>query len=87
MEKKLGLKPVMDNDFGGKEYKIDKKRIPTPRAPGKVSASAKKTLVETLHGKPCFKHPKPSSCGEINNGKIKQGRFYAESGGKVENAV
>ena len=50
MEKKLGLKPVMDNGFGSKEYKIDKKRIPMPRAPGKLSASAKKTLTETLHG-------------------------------------
>jgi hypothetical protein len=33
LEKKLGLKPVMDNGFGGKEYKIEKKRIRPPRAP------------------------------------------------------
>jgi hypothetical protein len=32
MEKKLGLKPVMDNGFGGKEYEIEKKRIRPPRA-------------------------------------------------------
>ena len=33
METRLGLKPVMDNGFGGKEYQIDKKRIPMPKAP------------------------------------------------------
>ena len=50
LEGKLGLKPVMDNGFGGKEYQIDKKRIPMPRAPRKLSDSAKNKLVERLHG-------------------------------------
>jgi hypothetical protein len=49
LEDKLGLKPVMDNGFGGKEYQIDKKRIPTPSAPRKLSISAKKKLGERLH--------------------------------------
>ena len=49
LEGRLGLKPVMDNGFGGKEYQIDKKRIPMPRAPRKLSASAKKKLAERLH--------------------------------------
>ncbi len=50
LEGKIGLKPVMDNGFGGKEYQIDKKRIPMPRAPSKLSDSAKNKLVERLHG-------------------------------------
>ncbi len=50
LEGRLGLKPVMDNGFGGKEYEIDKTRIKPPRAPRKLSASAKKKLVERLHG-------------------------------------
>ena len=41
LEQRLGLQPVMDNGFGGKEYRIDKKRIPMPRAPRKLSAEAK----------------------------------------------
>lgn len=35
LEKRLGLKPVMRNGFGGREYHINKKRIPKPRAPRK----------------------------------------------------
>ena len=50
LEKKLGLKPLYDNGFGGREYEIDKKRIKPPRAPRKLSNSAKKKLVERLHG-------------------------------------
>ena len=50
LEKKLGLKPLYDNGFGGREYEIDKKRIKPPRVPRKLSDSAKKKLVERLHG-------------------------------------
>ena len=49
-EGKLGLKPVMDNGFGGKEYELPKSRIKPPRAPRKLSDSAKKILAERLHG-------------------------------------
>ena len=49
-ETKLGLKPFMDNGYGGKEYTIDKKRIKPPRAPKKLSDSAKRKLAERLHG-------------------------------------
>lgn len=49
LEKKLGLKSYFENDYGGKEYEIDKKRIKPPRAIKKLSASAKKKLVERLH--------------------------------------
>ena len=48
LEERLGLKPVMDNGFGGREYEIDKKRIKPPRAHRKLSASAKKKLAERL---------------------------------------
>ena len=50
LEKKLGLTPVMDNGFGGKEYQLPKSRIKPPRAPRKLSTSAKKKLAERLHG-------------------------------------
>ena len=49
LEGRLGLKPTLDNGYGGKGYEIDKKRIPMPRAPRKLSASAKKKLAERLH--------------------------------------
>jgi hypothetical protein len=48
LEGRLGLKPVMDNGFGGREYRIDKKRIPMPRAPRKLSAEAKVQRVKQL---------------------------------------
>jgi len=41
IEIKLGLKPVFDNGQGGKEYLMDKKLIPKPRAP-----RAKRVLTE-----------------------------------------
>jgi len=49
LEGRLGLKPVMDNGFGGKEYQLPKSRIKLPRAPRKLSASAKRKLAERLH--------------------------------------
>jgi hypothetical protein len=48
LEQKLGLKPTMDNGYGGKEYQIDKKRIPMPRAPRQLSLEAKARLVKRL---------------------------------------
>ena len=49
LEGRLGLKPVMDNGFGGKEYVLPKTRIKPPRAPRRLSDSAKKKLAERLH--------------------------------------
>ena len=46
----LGLKPVMDNGFGGKEYELLKSRTKPPTAPRKLSNSARKKLAEGLHG-------------------------------------
>ena len=68
LEGRLGVKPVMDNGFGGNEYELPKSRIKPPRAPRRLSDSTKKKLVERLH-RNRFKCPKRSSCGEINNGK------------------
>ena len=49
LEGKLGLKPVMVNSYGGREYELPKKMIKPPRAPRKLSGSAKKKLTERLH--------------------------------------
>ena len=49
LEGKLGLKPLMDNGFGGKEYEVPKSRIRPPRAPRRLSDSARDKLVERLH--------------------------------------
>lgn len=51
LEKKLGFKPVMDNGFGGKEYELPKNYIGLPRAPRKLSDSARKKLTDRLHRK------------------------------------
>lgn len=48
LEKKLGLKPTLDNGFGGKGYELPKSRIKPPKAPRKLSDSAKKKLAEQL---------------------------------------
>ena len=48
LEGRLGLKLVMDNGFGGKEYRIAKKRIPMPRAPRKLSAEVKAQRTKQL---------------------------------------
>ena len=48
LEKRLGLKPTMDNGFGGKAYEIPKKRIRPPRAPVRLSAEARAKLAHRL---------------------------------------
>ena len=52
LEKKLGLKPVMENGFGGKGYEIEKKRIRPPRAPVKLSTEARARLVKRMKDMP-----------------------------------
>jgi len=49
LEGKLGLKPIMNNGFGGKEYQLPKGMIKLPRAPRKLSDTAKRKLAERLH--------------------------------------
>jgi len=48
LEKRLGLKPTMDNGFGGKAYEIDKKRIRPPRALVRLSAETRAKLADRL---------------------------------------
>jgi len=48
LEKKLGLKPVSDNGFGGREYEIPKDRISMPRAKKVFSPEHKKKLINAL---------------------------------------
>ena len=47
-EQKLGIKPIDDNGYGGKTYKIAKSRIPLPRVPRKLSPEQRKKVVERL---------------------------------------
>ena len=57
LEKRLGLKPTMDNGFGGKEYEIDKKRIRPLRAPVRLSAEARAKLADRLRQSRDFASP------------------------------
>jgi len=52
LEGKLGLKPLMDNGFGGKEYEIEKKKIRPPRAPVRLSAEARAKLSKRMKDMP-----------------------------------
>ena len=52
LEKRLGLKPVMDNGFGGKDYVIEKRRIRPPRAPVKLSAEVRAKLSRRMKDMP-----------------------------------
>lgn len=46
LEGKLGLNPVMDNGFGGKEYELPKNRIKPPKAPRRLSDKTRAKLSE-----------------------------------------
>ena len=48
LEQRLGLKPVMDNGFGGKEYQLPKGLIPMPRAKRQYSEQTKKNMAARL---------------------------------------
>jgi len=48
LEKRLGLKPVMDNGYGGREYEIPKGRIKPPRAPKNLSPEARAKIGKRL---------------------------------------
>jgi len=48
LERRLGLKPVMDNGFGGKEYQLPKGLIPMPRAKRQYSEQTKKKMAARL---------------------------------------
>jgi len=48
LEGRLGLKPVRKEEYGGREYSIDKDRIKPPRAPVKMSEEAKLKLIKNI---------------------------------------
>jgi len=48
LERRLGLKPTMDNGHGGKEYQLPKGLIPMPRAKRRYSEQAKKKMAARL---------------------------------------
>ncbi len=41
LEGKLGLKPIRDNGFGGREYELPKRLIRPPRAPRALTPAAR----------------------------------------------
>ncbi len=47
-EKKLGLKPIMDNGMGGKEYLIDKERVRMPQLKRRYSNEQREKKVEQI---------------------------------------
>jgi hypothetical protein len=56
LENKLGLKPIMDNGCGGKEYQLPKKKILMPRPDRKLTTKQRQSLVE--RGKRLANHKK-----------------------------
>ena len=48
LENRLGLKATMDNGYGGKEYRVPKKRIRMPLVPRRLSAEQRQKLGERL---------------------------------------
>lgn len=48
LEQKLGIKPSMNNGFGGKEYQVPKKRIRMPQPKRTLSPEQREKLVERL---------------------------------------
>ena len=75
LERKLGLKPVMDNGFGGKEYQIEKKRIRPPRAPVRLSAEARAKLIQRMKDMPQKRvFPSKTTAATANSDKKNQSR-------------
>jgi hypothetical protein len=52
LEKRLGLKPVMDNSLGGKDYDIEKRRSRPARAPVRLSPEARAKLIKRVKDTP-----------------------------------
>ena len=74
MEKKLRLKPIIDNGFGGKEYEIDKKRIRPPRAPMKLSAVARANVARRLRQIPVLRSRNPKTLVKLDKGNSGKGK-------------
>ena len=79
LEQKLGIKPIFNNGYGGREYHIPKKRIPMPRAPRKLSPEQREKLANRLRQ---ARHQKsPNRLG--NNVTIRKSQREKVSEGKV----
>ena len=50
LEKRLGLTPLSDNGYGGREYELPKKMIKPPRVHRKVSAETRERLRKQIMG-------------------------------------
>lgn len=74
LEKKLGLKPIMDNGFGGKEYEIDKRRIRPPRAPVRLSAEARAKRANQLRQSRDLSARKPNAIRKSARGNQNKGK-------------
>ena len=48
LEAKLGLKPVLNNGYGGKAYELLKAAVPMPRAKRRYSEATKKKMATRL---------------------------------------
>ena len=79
LEGRLGLKPVMDNGFGGKGYELPKKMIKPPR---KLSASAKKKLAERLHRNRVLSVQNLVPVGKSGTKSKDKGRSISEAKGR-----
>jgi len=87
LEKRLGLKPTLDNGFGGKGYQMDKKRISMPRAPRKLSNSAKKKLAERLHQSRVLSAQNLVPVGKSDSESKNKGNPISSRKGEVVNAI
>ena len=85
-EAKLGLKPVMDNGFGGRSYELLKKMIKPPRVPRKLSDSAKKKLAERLHGNRVLSAENLVAVGKSDTENKNKGNSISSREGEVVNA-
>jgi hypothetical protein len=71
LESKMGLKPTMKNSSGGREYELNKARIPLPRLPRKLSDATLKKLREGAKRNLVSKPRNASSSPKNSRGKVK----------------
>lgn len=86
LEGRLGLKPIKDNGFGGKEYELPKKMIKPPRVPRKLSDSVKKKLAERLHGNRVLSAENLVAVGNTDTTSKNKGNSISSREGEVVNA-
>ena len=79
LQGKLGLKPVMDNGLGGRGYELPKKMIKLPRAPRKLSDSAKRQLAERLHRDRVLSAQNLVTVGKFDTESKNKGRSMSEA--------